>query len=102
MFKYSNGYGHLIVTLFFGALGALLIMLPTADATSRGIGVMLITTSSGAWFIPGAAKQVAVEVIKTASPQGVQGVQGQQGIQGQQGVQGIQGATNGETPPSTS
>jgi hypothetical protein len=92
MFRYSNGWGHLIVTLFFGTLGALLILLPTADATSRGIGITLIMTSSGAWFIPGAAKQVVQEVTKQT-----QGVQGQQGIQGVQGIQGIQGKeTTGE------
>jgi len=64
MFKYSNGWGHFLITIFFGFLGAALILLPTADPVSRGIGVTLITTSSGAWFIPGAAKQVASEVTK--------------------------------------
>jgi hypothetical protein len=66
-FAYSNGWGHVVVTMFFGILGALLILFPTADATSHGIGITLITTASGAWFIPGAAKQVATEVQKVTS-----------------------------------
>ena len=83
IFAYSNGWGHLIITIFFGILGGLLILLPTSDATSKGVGIALITTTSGAWFIPGAAKQYATEVTK-----GVQGVQGAQGVQGPQGVPG--------------
>jgi hypothetical protein len=94
IFAYSNGWGHLIITVFFGALGALLILIPTSTPTSIGIGVTLITTASGAWFIPGAAKQMAREVTKVAAPQGVQGVQGVQGTQGEQGVQGVQGVSS--------
>jgi uncharacterized membrane protein HdeD (DUF308 family) len=88
-FAYSNGWGHLIITIFFGILGTLLILLPTADPTSRGLGVALLTTASGAWFIPGAAKQVVNQVTKQS--QGVQGEQGVQGVQGMQGIQGVQG-----------
>jgi UPF0716 family protein affecting phage T7 exclusion len=67
IFTYSNGWGHLIITIFFATLGAVLILYPGATSTTVGIGVMLITTSSGAWFIPGAAKQMASEVAKASS-----------------------------------
>lgn len=64
---YSNGWGHLIVTIFFALLGAVLLLYPGTDVTSKGIGIALITTTSSAWFIPGAAKQMASEVAKQVS-----------------------------------
>lgn len=74
--KYANSWGHVIITIFFGLLGAILVLF-AADAAAKGIGIALITTSSGAWFIPGAAKQFANEmsdgVTKAINGQGPQG-----------------------------
>jgi hypothetical protein len=59
LFKYSNGWGHLIMSIFFGGAGLALILLEPTNSTVQGIGVTLLLTVSGAWFIPGAAKQYA-------------------------------------------
>lgn len=61
--KYSNGWGHLIMSLAFLAVGVYL----TAFTPNVGYGIGLITTVASAWFVPGAAKQVAYEVKKSAS-----------------------------------
>ena len=61
--KYTNGVGHLIMSL--ATLGAgLALVLVSTDSTLRGLGVALILTVQGAWFIPGSAKQVATEVVQ--------------------------------------
>lgn len=67
MLKYTNGVGHLIMSVAFAVIGTLIIILPT-DPTIKGLGVTLLLTVSGAWFIPGAAKQVAYEVQKQLPP----------------------------------
>jgi hypothetical protein len=98
IFQYSNGWGHLIITIFFGLLGAVLLLYPGTDAASKGLGIALITTSSGAWFIPGAAKQMATEVVKAAPP----GATGPQGATGAQGIPGLTGAPGHDASGGTS
>jgi hypothetical protein len=49
----------------------LFLILSSTDATTKGIGVTLIMTVNGYWFVSGAAKQVASEVVsqvKEANP----------------------------------
>lgn len=67
---YTNGVGHLIMSLFFGLIGLALLVVPGMDATTKGVGISLILTVAGAWFVPGAAKQVAYQVQQqvTAPP----------------------------------
>lgn len=71
--KYTNGVGHLIMSIVMTCAGLALILL-TTDATMRGVGVTLILTVQAAWFVSGGAKQVAAEVIKqlpsTSTPPG--------------------------------
>lgn len=61
--RYTNGVGHLIMSILMTIAGLLLILLPT-DATTRGIGVTLVLTVQGAWFISGSVKQLAHEIVK--------------------------------------
>lgn len=64
LLQYTNGVGHLIVTLAFAAIGTALILVPYTDAPTKGIGVALLSTVSAAWFVPGAARQVVYQVSK--------------------------------------
>jgi len=61
--KYTNGVGHLIMSIVMDITGLLLVLL-TVDATVKAIGITLILAVQAAWFIPGSAKQVAYEVVK--------------------------------------
>lgn len=63
LLNYTNGVGHLIMSVLFTMVGLALILL-TSDATLRGLGVTIILTVQAAWFIPGSAKQIATEVFK--------------------------------------
>lgn len=63
MLKYSNGYGHLIMSVFLGIAGLILIIVPVTDAGMKAIGGGLLLTVSGAWFVPGAAKQMATQIM---------------------------------------
>jgi hypothetical protein len=60
--KYTNGNGHLVMSIVFGLIGLALILAPTTDAGTKGVGTGLLLTVSGAWFVPGAAKQIAYQV----------------------------------------
>lgn len=62
LLKYSNGWGHLIMSIVVLAVGLILILLSPPNA---GYGIGLVTTVVSAWFISGAAKQVAYESQKT-------------------------------------
>lgn len=42
----------------------LLLVLVAPDATAHGIGIALILTVQGAWFISGSARQVAHEMME--------------------------------------
>lgn len=64
LWTYTNGVGHLIMSIFFTLVGLFLIVYPGLDAGIKGVGIGLIGTVSAAWFIPGAAKQVATNVEK--------------------------------------
>lgn len=68
MIRYSNGFGHLIMSIIIALCGLTLILWPTTDAATKAIGISLLLTVSGAWFIPGAAKQVAYQIQKQISP----------------------------------
>src|SRR5258708_34335653 len=96
MWKDTNGTGPLFMSIFMALVGLTLILIPGVNSGVQGVGIGIILAVQAAWFVPGAAKQVATEVVKQASSQpliiqGVQGIQGLQGAQGAQGIQGIQG-----------
>lgn len=65
LFQYTNGVGHLIMSILMALIGLALILAPGTDATTKGVGVSLLLTVSAAWFVPGAARQVAKEVQAT-------------------------------------
>lgn len=68
MLKYSNGWGHLIMSLATMAVGLYLII-GTKDVAYNTTGYGLIATVVAAWFVPGAAKQVATSVTDQVSAQ---------------------------------
>lgn len=61
LLRYTNGRGHLIMSILMSLIGLCMVLL-TNDASIKAVGITLILTVQGAWFIPGAAKQVAHEV----------------------------------------
>lgn len=67
LLQYSNGVGHLVMSILLIFTGVFLVVFPGLDATTKGVGISLILTVSGAWFIPGAARQVAEKVQKNVS-----------------------------------
>jgi len=66
--NYTNGVGHLVMSLVATATGLALILAPT-DASTKGVGVTLIMTVQGYWFVSGSAKQVASEVVSQMGQQ---------------------------------
>lgn len=84
LLTYSNGYGHLIMSIFMTLVGLVLILVPGVNNGAEGVGIGIILAVQAAWFVPGAAKQVASEMVKQmqAAPAGPQGIQGPQGIPG--------------------
>jgi hypothetical protein len=63
LWTYSNGCGHLIMSVLMTIVGLALVLF-TADPATKGVGITLILTVQGAWFISGAAKQVAHEMAE--------------------------------------
>ncbi len=53
LLRYSNGWGHLIMSIALLATGIILILI--RDATTTGIGIGLISTVAGYWFISSSA-----------------------------------------------
>lgn len=64
LLKYSNGWGHLIMSVLVLTAGIYLVV--SGQQTTLGISMVSIVVS--AWFIPNAAKQVATEVQQKATP----------------------------------
>ena len=62
MLKYTNGVGHLVMSILMSLIGLALIMWPGLGAAMQGVGIGLILAIHAAWFVPGAAKQVAHEM----------------------------------------
>ncbi len=90
LLKYSNGYGHLIMSIATMAAGVFLIVFGQV-----ALGASIIGLVTSAWFIPGAAKQVATsvqeqvsEATNTPGPTGPTGATGAQGPQGPAGQAG--------------
>lgn len=46
------------MSIFLLTAAMLLVLMPGTGPDLHGIGISLVLTVSGAWFIPGAAKQV--------------------------------------------
>lgn len=61
LFKYSNGIGHLIMSVLTTITGLLLIFFGP-DATTKGIGVAFLLTVQGYWYVSSSAKQIAHEI----------------------------------------
>jgi hypothetical protein len=73
MLTYTNGVGHLIMSIFMTLIGLALILYPGMSTATQGVGIGLIMAVQAAWFVPGAAKQVASEMVKLLPP--IQAVQ---------------------------
>lgn len=65
LLKYSNGVGHLIMSVLVFGGGLTCLLWPNADSMVKGLGVGMLISVQSAWFVPGAAKQVAQEVVQT-------------------------------------
>jgi hypothetical protein len=63
LWKYSNGAGHLIMSIIATVAGLIMILVP-GDPTVRATGVSIVLSVNAYWFVSGAAKQVAQEVVK--------------------------------------
>ena len=72
LWKYSNGTGHLIMSILMTLVGVVLVIWPNLPAATSGVGVALILSVQAAWFVPGAAKQVAHEVTNQITTDGLQ------------------------------
>lgn len=53
LLKYSNGWGHLLMSIMLLATGIILILIRDTATTAVGIG--LITTVAGYWFVSSSA-----------------------------------------------
>jgi hypothetical protein len=62
LLKYTNGTGHLIMSVLTTIAGLILVIFCKDNATMQGVGVTLILGVNSAWFVSGSAKQVAAEV----------------------------------------
>jgi hypothetical protein len=62
LLRYTNGTGHLIMSVVATIAGLIMILVP-GDPTVRGTGVSIILAVNAYWFVSGAAKQVATEVV---------------------------------------
>ena len=67
LLKYSNGYGHLVMSITTLFIALIIVIAPSTDASTKAVGVGMMLTVSGAWFVPGAARQMA----QASSDQGV-------------------------------
>jgi len=56
--KYSNGWGHLIMSIILIAAGLLMILYPAVDGSTRAAGVGLITSVAGYWLVTSSANSV--------------------------------------------
>ena len=50
LLQYSNGWGHLIMSIVLLAVGLVLILVPT-DTQTKALGVGIITTVAGTWLV---------------------------------------------------
>jgi hypothetical protein len=64
MLKYSNGWGHLIMSVVIAIIALIMILMPVTDAGTKAVGIGFLTTVVGAWFVPNAAKQVIKQVVQ--------------------------------------
>lgn len=67
LLKYTNGTGHLIMSILMTLVGLALILCPGLTAATQAVGIALILSVQTAWFVPGAARQVVHEVVKQTS-----------------------------------
>ncbi len=65
--EYANGWGHLFMSIALLICAMMLILFPGTTSDLHAIGITTLLTVTGAWFIPGAAKQ-AITQVKEALP----------------------------------
>jgi len=52
--QFSNSWGHLIMSIVLIIVGTVLVLM-SGDSTIKGIGVTLIMTPTGYWFVSSVA-----------------------------------------------
>lgn len=57
LLQYTNGFGHLIMSVLLAGIGLALIL-----TGHEAFGWPILSIVAAAWFVPGAARQVAHEV----------------------------------------
>lgn len=67
LLKYSNGWGHLIMSLALLATGIILILMH--DSTFSGIGIGLISSVAGYWFVSSSINQAVKQSTPVATGQ---------------------------------
>lgn len=79
--EYSNGWGHLIMSVVLCTAGMVLILVPWTDTTTKGIGTGIITMAAGQWLVTSAAKSTIAEVVHQMPTQPLPVVKGDQQTQ---------------------
>ncbi len=67
LWKYSNGTGHLIMSVVTVVTGVIMIMSCQNNPSIQATGVMLILTVNSTWFVLASAKSIATEVTNNIS-----------------------------------
>lgn len=62
--KYSNGFGHLLMSIVCLACGVSLILFENNNPTIQAIGIGLVTTVSGYWFVTSSANAIAQNILQ--------------------------------------
>lgn len=62
--KYSNGFGHLLMSIICLICGVALVLFENGNATIQAIGIGLITTVSGYWFVTSSANAIAQNILQ--------------------------------------
>jgi len=68
LLQYSNGWGHLIMSIVLLTVGLILILAPT-DAATKAIGTGIITGVSSTWLITSTGNIIARQVQQNQQPQ---------------------------------
>ena len=63
LLQYSNGWGHLIMSVVLLAVGLVLVLAPT-DGQTKAIGTGIITTVSATWLVTSTGNIVSRQVQK--------------------------------------
>lgn len=63
LLQYSNGWGHLIMSIILLVVGLVLILVPT-DTQTKALGVGIITTVAGTWLVTSTGNLVLRQALQ--------------------------------------